>query len=74
MMRENYLFSTLVLYAAVHIQCSNAQALAAKHNIIFMVKSGAINGLIFYAIIVSANQNTFFPPDPRILYHAMDQT
>ena len=29
---------------------------------IFTVKSGAISGLIFYASIVGANQNIFFPP------------
>ena len=29
---------------------------------IFTVKSGAISGLIFYASIVGANQNVFFPP------------
>ena len=32
---------------------------------IFTVKSGAISGLIFYASIVGANQNIFFPPGQK---------
>ena len=32
---------------------------------IFTVKSGAISGLIFYASVVGANQNIFFPPGQK---------
>ena len=32
---------------------------------IFTVKSGAVSGLIFYASIVGANQNIFFPPGQK---------